>query len=248
MSFSDLIELRKLLKPLEPFFNKRTWHLVRPKERSKRAYGIIKVHKQGKCRPIVSGIDTCTSGTEKYLQSVISKLVPHCIFSLKSTKDFKTQFEAHKHKFDPDKHCLVSFDAISLYTNVNVNRTVSWIINKLYENPDNLRQSQIDPESGDIKLLEVPPKKIIHKLLMDVLLKFNVFRAGDRVFRQTSGLVMGNSLSSPLSNIFCHLMEKEFIEPRLSKEIIFYRRYVDDCICILEKNSLQKIFKKNERI
>ena len=91
-----------------------------PNEQTKKAYGLVKRHKGGKFRPIVSGINTVTSGIESFLKSLLVKLVSECQLSVNSTHQYKQEFEKHKNKFDPEKHVLVSFDAVSLFTNVNV--------------------------------------------------------------------------------------------------------------------------------
>ena len=56
---------------------------------------------------------------------------------------------------------------------------------------------------------------------------------------------MGSSLSNSLANIFVNILEKSVI-PKLikSKKILHWSRYVDDIICITEKNSTTDIFEK----
>ena len=59
----------------------------------------------------------------------------------------KKEINKHKIKFDCDKNILVSFDAAALFTNVNVEHTLNYVIDKHYQNPELLRQSEINYET-----------------------------------------------------------------------------------------------------
>ena len=56
---------------------------------------------------------------------------------------------------------------------------------------------------------------------------------------------MDSKLSSFLSNLYLNGVEKSII-PKYEKnlDILFYGRYVDDCILIIKKDSYQKILQK----
>ena len=51
-------------------------------------------------------------------------------------KQFKERLLADIPNFNPDIHTIVSFDAVSLYTNVNTNRVVSNVLDSIYKSPD----------------------------------------------------------------------------------------------------------------
>ena len=89
--------------------------------------------------------------------------------------------------------------------------------------------------------LSIIPKEMLKSIFLDVLLKFNTFRAGQKIYSQKSGLVMGNSLSPILANIFCYLMEKQVILPKYNKIVMFYCRYVDDVFAIVDKNIIESL-------
>ena len=246
-------KVNKLISPLKIVRNtkneiikgcvsKKTFNSIKPNEQVKKAYGIVKKHKGGKFRPIVSGINTVTSGLEQFLKSLLKNLISDCQFSVSSTQHYKSEFKKHKHKFNCDKHVLVSFDAVSLFTNVNVDRTINYVIDKLYNNPELLLQSETNYETGETVNLKLITKNQLKNMFLTVLRECNTFRAGDKIYSQKNGLVMGNSLSPILANIFCHMMEKEIILPKYDNEVVFYRRYVDDVIAIISKDQLYKIF------
>ena len=58
----------------------------------------------------------------------------NCEFSVNSTKEFKERFCAIKDKFNPLIYEVVSFDATALYTNIDIKRTVNFILDQIYRN------------------------------------------------------------------------------------------------------------------
>ena len=127
---------------------------------------------------------------------------------------------------------MVSFDAVSLYTSVNVERTVNHILDIIYQNP-----IRFFPESEKIiktqnaektVILKPPEKKLLKTFFMDVLLKFSSFEALSGFYRQKSGLSMGSKISPSVANIFVSIMEKNLIKDLISQNIIIsYYRYVE---------------------
>mgnify|MGYP002831391982 CR=1 FL=1 len=55
---------------------------------------------------------------------------------------------------------------------------------------------------------------------------------------------MGSRLSPGMSNIYCHILEQDIIERHIKNgNIIYYKRYVDDCILIVKRGSESQILK-----
>ena len=97
---------------------------VTPIETLKRGYGIIKNHKEGlPLRPIVSSLNTITSGVENYLKELISPINDNCKYSVDSTLSFKTKFYefSQTRKFNLEEFEVISYDCQSLYTSINLN-------------------------------------------------------------------------------------------------------------------------------
>ena len=159
---------------------------------------------------------------------------------------FKTKFQNVAPKFDSKKHTFVSFDAKSLFTSVNVKRTVDAIISKIYNNPDAFFDERVPSEDDPDEFVKLPiiPKKVLKNIMLECLTKFSSFSCKDTFFRQKDGLSMGSKLSPALANIFCNLMEQECIKPLIGNKLIFYCRYVDDCFCICLKNTEGEIMTK----
>ena len=241
---SNLLKYNKTKNTLIPYISKSTLFKLRPNECLKRAYGILKKQKIGEpLRPIVSSVNSVTAGAEEYLLNIIQPLLDKCTYSLKSTKHFKEEFLAHRHKFDSQNMECVSFDAKSLFTCVNVRRTVKYICDIIYQKPDEyFKEYEEDSENSDIKIrLPIPPRSTFEEFFISVLLEFSSFSTLNGYYTQIQGLSMGSKLSPALANIFCDMMEKKVINKYINKEIAFYQRYVDDVFCILKKGQFQKI-------
>jgi len=143
-----------------------------------------------------------------------------------------------KDTFDCQNYEIVSFDATSLFTSVNVEKTVNYIIEKIYLNPGKF--FQITPE------IPIPPPKILtQKFFMDVLMKYNAFETLGGFYRQKSGLSMGGKMSSALASIFVHILEEEIIQPKINNKIITsYVRYVDDVCLTIKKGHKIEILRE----
>ena len=132
---------------------------------------------------------------------------------------------------------VVSFDATSFFTSINVSRVVDYIIGKIYENPDIF--------FGEDNLDNFPPQLILKEFMLGVLLKFSAFTTLNGFYRQTEGLAMGSKLSPAISNIFLHMLETTTITELLDQKILlFYSRYVDDCLLLVRKRAKNNILSK----
>ena len=212
---------------------------IKPTQGLKRAYGIPKLHKNDHpVRPIISSLNSITSGAESYLHSLISPILAECTFSVNSTRTFKERLCEIKHNYNPSEHEICSFDACSLFTSINVVRTVDYITNKMYDNIE-----QFFPVSDDTP--EPPPKILFRNFFLKVLVEFSGFESLTGFYKQKSGLSMGGKLSPSLANIFVHMLEETIVQDYIdSGVIISYQRYVDDVAIILKKGHKLELLKK----
>ena len=110
---------------------------------------------------------------------------------------------------------VVSFDAVNLFTSINVPRVVELIIERIYENP-----VDFFPENTS----------------QTVLLKYSAFWTLNGYYRQKCGLSMSSKLSPAISNIFLNMLESVIIKKYIEeKTLLFYVRYVDDCLLFVRK-------------
>ena len=126
----------------------------------KRAYGVLKTQKENRpMMPIVSSINSVTSGAEDFLLKLITPIVEKCDLSTKSTKEYKSNFENFKSQFNPETMKVVSFDAKSLFTNVCSKTVVDHIITEIYKNPKNFfKETIINERTKRVKKLKIPKK------------------------------------------------------------------------------------------
>ena len=173
---TDLQKVRKLINNFKPFLTNLEEFKMHPIETLKRGYGIIKNHKINlPLRPIVSSLDTITSGVENYLKELIAPINQNCKFSVDSTLSFKTKiFEfSQTKKFNSELHEVVSFDCQSLYTSINLKKTLKCILDTIYSDPVKF----FPPRTKTVKILkeviskqvEVPPRKTLEDFFMAIL-------------------------------------------------------------------------------
>jgi hypothetical protein len=89
---------------------------------------------------------------------------------------------------------LVSFDVVSLFTNVPVDEALQVIRNKLHNDNTLAEWSVLQVEA----ILE----------LLEVCLKTTYFQVDNKFFQRKSGMTMGSSLSPIVSNIFMEHFEE----------------------------------------
>ena len=188
-------------------------------------YGTCKVHKKDyPIRPIVSMIQTPEYELAKYLDKIIKPYLPSK-HSISSNKEFLDKIRKVKHQ---EQDYCISFDAVSLFTNVPLNETITWIANRMFDS----QQATKPPmeKASLVKLLKIATG--------------GMFSHRDKVFQQCDGVAMGNPLAPTLANFFLGELEYElFDQSNVDTDYpTFYTRYVDDIFCIFNKNSKFEAF------
>ena len=239
---TDIKSFRALVNTMEPYVNLKTYRQIQPCDSIKKSYGVLKMHKIGHpFRPIVSSLNTVTSGAEAYIQNVFKPMISECTYSIDSIKTFKLNFLKNRDKFNESIHEIVSFDVVQLFPNINVKRVITNIIDKIYKNKKFYFKERKDENGNKIKY---PPKKIFKKFVEDTILKYSAFSSLNGFFRQISGVSMGSKLSPILANIFMNIMEQTIIKKhQMNGNIITYMRYVDDIYAVILKGSRDNILK-----
>ena len=135
-------------------------------------------------------IGTAEYKLAKYLDGFIKPNIS-TTYSVNSTSAFMDVL--HDFSFSEGDN-LVSFDVVSLYTNVPLDETIKLISDYVY--------------SDESKRVPPFPKKVFIKLL-----KFStsgMFLYNDKLFRQTDGVAMGSPLGPSLANFFLGHLEKNY--------------------------------------
>ena len=133
----------------------------------------------------------------------------------------------------------MSFDVKDLYTNVDVDLTIEFIIKFIFCNKNNQNIFQCNTENPEMK-----PENFRH-FLKCLLQKYNCFETLVSYYQQIKGLSMGGKLSNLLSNVFLNHFENKILPPYLkNKKILTYCRYVDDAFIIIDKSVFPEVFEK----
>ena len=80
-----------------------------------------------------------TIGAESYILNIFKPLVEQCQYSVTSTMVVTNKFKENSHKLNRFYE-VVSFDAVDLFTSINVARVVDYIVEKIYKNPTDFIQ------------------------------------------------------------------------------------------------------------
>ena len=124
----------------------------------------------------------------------------------------KTQ-QIPKQLFD-SAYKFISFDVISLFTNVPLAKTIDIILKRVFS--EKLVTTNLT-------------KRTMKKLLKDACLK-TAFTFNDKIYKQIDSVSMGSPLGLLLANVFMAELEKGIIQKLIDKKFIqFYIRYVDGC-------------------
>ena len=150
-------------------------------------YGLPKIHKPGiPLRPILSMCHSALHSFAKWLVEVLDPFLE--FYSGCCVKDsFTFSSIIRRLPVCNESQCLVSFDVVSLFTNIPLGETISICTNFLYHGPSTIAL----PFPGEvfIELMGIATKS--------VSISFN-----EMIYRQIEGVSVGCPLGPILANIF----------------------------------------------
>jgi len=122
-----------------------------------------------------------------------------------------------------DDEAMVSFDVVSLFTAIPVEKACEYIRKKLNEDTTlHLRTSLTSDE-------------IIS--LLDFTLSNNYLVYNDSIYKQIHGCAMGSPVSPVVANLCMEIIEESAISASATPPKV-WKRYVDDSFVIIKKNSV----------
>ena len=179
-------------------------------------YHLVKTHKPGpelKIRPIVSN---CTGPTKK-ISWLLSNVLKPIYRLLPAHLEDSKQLIASISDLDPSITSTFrypfSLDVKSLYTSVPPLEAIKALENKI------LRHREVSWPMRADHITE----------LLKVVFANTYFRFHDSVYKQTSGLPMGNSVSGVMAAVYMDAIEERSLS---SINVALYKRYVDDIFCL----------------
>lgn len=136
------------------------------------------------------------------------------------------------------------YDVKSLYPSVDVPFVISKIIEKIYFSEESA-QYFFETNLDDENKIKVIPKNIFEEFLKSILCGFTTFETQIGIFRQTSGMSMGSSISGTIANIYLSFIEEIVIDEKVRNgDIRMYLRYVDDIILCADQITLDLTFQE----
>ena len=187
-----------------------------------RIYGLPKMHKLPRTedptvvvppvRPIVSSIGSYNYNLAKFLTSILGPHVPmdHCAAdSFTFVNDLKQVSSQNRY--------MVSFDVVSLFTNIPLKETV------------NLAVDLVLAKNSNIKMSKAQLRKLFHFATSQTHFLFN-----GEYYDQVDGVAMGSPLGPVLANLFMSVHEKKWLHHYQGPPVRFYKRYVDDIFLMFD--------------
>lgn len=195
-----------------------------------RIYGLPKLHKQNiPLRPIVSTINSPVYKLSKYLIQSLKYLTDNSTYNIKNSFQLKSILDTVTLK--PDD-ILVSFDVVSLFTNIPVDMALTEI-SKRWEELEN---------NTDIK-----DKNTFIETLQFCVKDNNFFSYNSLIYKQIKGLAMGNPLSPILADIVLeHIFDSALKNINYKPTFIF--KYVDDILIAIPEKYINQLHIELEKI
>ncbi|XP_036348032.1 uncharacterized protein LOC118757427 [Rhagoletis pomonella] len=192
-----------------------------------RLYGLPKIHKPNiPLRPIASSLHVPCYGLSKFIGTILSSLTSE-EYNIKNA--FRLKDRLQNICIDEEK-LLVSFDVVSLFTNIPTNLAIQLIMRKF----DKIQQK-----------IHIP-RSTFHNILIFCLKDNNYFMYENHIYTQTFGMPMGNPLSPTIADIIMDdLLDKTLTELKglHNIKIKLIVKYVDDVFAIVRRNDVEIILK-----
>ncbi|EYB93810.1 hypothetical protein Y032_0178g645 [Ancylostoma ceylanicum] len=200
-------------------------------------YALVKTHKipvevDSQCmdekgikgRPIISSCGGPSDRISWFLVKVLSPLLQHVAAHITNVEEFISALNRCEL---PNSACYASFDAVSLYTNVNNDEAVHAILELLSRHQNEVHTFGL--KDDDLRELLV------------ATLACNIFQFDGEFYAQKRGLAMGLRISPLLAIVYLDRIERK----SLISGILFYKRYVDDVFVISSSDEELHIMLEN---
>jgi hypothetical protein len=175
-------------------------------------YLLMKVHNipvlPMSTRSIMSASGTLLFALGVWTDSKIQPFSTRQIAYFKSSQVLKTQLND---VVVPPNSFLFTADAVSMYTNIPTDQTLTLICNHI--------------RSTAHLIPDVPVEALCSALR--IVMRCNIFSFGDTFWRQISGTAMGCPPAPPWANTFFGLFEAIFL-PIFQDNLYLYTRFIDD--------------------
>lgn len=186
-------------------------------------WGIPKIHKSPwKIRPIVP----CHSNIQAPLAKIVSKLLGPLVrkqpYVTIGTKDLVIALNSTlKGRKPKHRWWICTGDVVAFYPSIPSDDAIT-ISAQVW--------SDHAVEEGKLSPLEIQTYLDMIKDVNDNL----VFQYQGQYFLQKDGLAMGLACSPDIANLYGARFENVWMNSDAAKDVVFYRRYIDDCLSIVD--------------
>ena len=156
-------------------------------------------------KPGVFMIGTPQYMLAKFLDRIIKTFIPDT-YLLRSTEHF---IDNLKQVLCSKNDTIVSFDVVSLFTNVPLKETIEIAIDYLYADTANV----------------MPVDKVFRKLIN--LATQEIFMINEKFYKQVNGVIMVNPLCSTSANFFFGYLEERYLQIWIIT-VVCYRKFILD--------------------
>ena len=200
---------------------------MRPQNaRPEKATGLPKAHKQfnnlPSFRPIIDTTGSAHYLTENFLANLLKPLTTNqfnlddSFYAAKKIKNIPKELFDCNYKY-------VSFDAVSLFTNVQLSKSINIILKRVYQ--DRLIKTNLK-------------KRSLKKLLVDACTKTS-FIFNNEIYEQKDGISMGSQLGPVLANTIMTELEEKVIKKFIDDGTIkFYGHYICDTLLVIKPKDI----------
>ena len=202
-------------------------------------HGLPKIHKKPTgFRPIIPCHSVCFNPAAKFVSKELKPLILSAPSIIHGTKDLFIRLSQLRIK-PGRKFYFVTGDVVAYYPNVPLQQCME-IVNSMYEqwlldHSVVTDMPQITENSIENNLLRLE----IFKRAIEIGNTQLITQHGDKYFEQLNGLAMGVADSPDLANLYgVHFEEKAKILQH--PQVVFYGRYIDDCIAIVYAESADR--------
>jgi len=174
-------------------------------------YGLPKVHKNPvTLRPVVSTTNSLLAVFSVWLDYKMKELLP---FIQSYIKNSSAVINDLKQLEIPDNALLFTADAISMYTNIDTKTGISAIRDLL--------------DNNHMTIPTTFPTDLFLQILTAVM-ENNIFSFANTYWLQLAGTAMGTPAACNYATITFGNHENKEILPNFKRQLLYYRRYIDD--------------------
>ena len=117
------------------------------------------------------------------MKILLKPIADECTYSIKNNKNLKQKFLNDRTKFDHEIHRVLCADITQMYSNINVVRCVSIILDKIYADPE----KYFNFKGTDGKLLPPQKRQLFKVFLIKTLQKLSIVETPIGIYQQKQG-------------------------------------------------------------